>query len=184
MIFKITIVSDEIDDFVRIIEINSDNTFMQLHDAIFQAVGYTPQDITTFYICNDEWEKEQEITLIEMESSSEYDNYTMEETPLDELLQDEKQKMMFTYDMVEERSFFMELTEMIPNKNLQQAICTHQEGMPPAQNIEEETTLPTTPTPKNSQQKKEEEEEEETLYGEEIDDSEALDNLHIEDKNE
>lgn len=181
MIFKITVVSDERDDFVRVIEINSDDTFMQLHDAIFQSVGYTTQDITSFFICNDEWEKEQEITMIEMESSSEYDNYTMEETPLDELLEDEKQKMILTFDMLSDRSFFMELTEMIPSQSHPKALCVHKEGEAPIQYIEE----PPTPTPiKNLQQQTEtdEDDDKENLYGEDIDDTDALENLNIEDK--
>ena len=34
MIFKFTIVSDEVEDFVRVIEIDSEATFLDLHNAI------------------------------------------------------------------------------------------------------------------------------------------------------
>lgn len=133
MVFKFTIVSDEIDDFVRIIEIDSEATFLDLNNAILESVKYDSREMTTFFICSEDWEKEQEITLVEMESSSEYDNLVMEETKLDELLDDEKQKLMFVFDMISERAFFMELTEIITGKYLKNPICTLSDGDAPTQ---------------------------------------------------
>ena len=82
MVFKFTIVSDEIDEFVRVIEIDSEATFLELNNAILESVKYDNREMTTFFTCSDDWEKEQEITLVEMESSSEYDNLVMEETKM------------------------------------------------------------------------------------------------------
>ncbi|PIF01866.1 MAG: hypothetical protein CR965_01215 [Paludibacter sp.] len=135
MVFRFTIISDELDDFVRIIEINSDSTFMELHNAILNSVNYQHGEMTSFFICNDDWEKEEEITMIEMETSSEFDNYVMDKTLLEELLEDEKQKLLFTFDMLEDRSFFIELTEIIPKKNLKKALLKHKAGNPPQQNL-------------------------------------------------
>ncbi len=135
MIFRFTIISDELDDFVRIIEINSDVTFMELHNAILNAVNFQKGEMTSFFICNDEWEKEEEVTMIEMETSSEFDNYVMDKTLLEELLEDEKQKLLFTFDLLDDRSFFIELTQIIPTKNLKTAILKHSEGNPPKQQL-------------------------------------------------
>ncbi len=41
--------------------------------------------MTSFFVCSDSWEKEQEITLFEMDAGSEYDNLVMAETNLNEL---------------------------------------------------------------------------------------------------
>lgn len=133
MIFKFTIISDEIDDFVRIIEIDSESSFLDLHNAILDSVDFERNQMTSFFLCTDDWEKEQEITLVEMESSSEYDNLVMEETVLDELLTDEKQKLLFVFDMISDRAFFIELSEMIPGKDLDEAVCTSSKGNPPTQ---------------------------------------------------
>ncbi len=135
MVFRFTVISDELDDFVRIIEINSDANFMELHNAILNSVNFQHGEMTSFFICNDEWEKKEEVTMIEMETSSEFDNYVMDKTLLEELLEDEKQKLLFTFDMLEDRSFFMELTEIIPKKNLKKALLKHKEGNPPQQNL-------------------------------------------------
>ncbi len=39
----------------------------------------------SFFICDDDWSKNTEITLVEMDTSSEVDNYIMEDTRLEEL---------------------------------------------------------------------------------------------------
>lgn len=64
MIFKFIMVSDEIDEFRREIEIESDSTFLEFHKAILDSVGYTDDQITSFFICDDEWERSQEISLV------------------------------------------------------------------------------------------------------------------------
>jgi hypothetical protein len=89
--------------------------------------------MTTFFMCSDNWEKGQEVTLVEMESSSEYDNLVMENTKLEELLVDENQKLIYVFDMMSDRVFFMELTDIIPRKNLEKPVCISSEGVAPVQ---------------------------------------------------
>ena len=40
MIYRFTIISDEVDDFIREIKIDSEATFFDLHEAILKAAGY------------------------------------------------------------------------------------------------------------------------------------------------
>ena len=70
---------------------------------------------------------------VDMGTSSDEDNYIMEDTRLEELLEDEHQKLLFVFDYMTERAFFMELREIIPGKDLKDALCTKSEGNPPAQ---------------------------------------------------
>lgn len=133
MVYKFTILSDEVDNFVRVITIDSEATFFDLHDAILESVNYEKNQMTTFFMCSDSWEKGQEVTLVEMESSSEYDNLVMEDTKLEELLVDEHQKLLYVFDMMSDRVFFMELTDIIPRKNMEKAVCISSEGDAPTQ---------------------------------------------------
>ena len=133
MVYKFTILSDEVDNFVRVITIDSEATFFDLHDAILESVNYEKNQMTTFFMCSDSWEKGQEVTLVEMESSSEYDNLVMEDTKLEELLVDEHQKLLYVFDMMSDRVFFMELTDIVPRKNLEKAVCVSSEGDAPTQ---------------------------------------------------
>src|ERR1035437_5865653 len=138
MVYKFTMLSDEVDDFVRVINIDSEAKFIDLHNAILDSVNYEKNLMTTFFICSDNWEKGQEVTLVEMESSSEYDNLVMEDTSLEELLVDENQKLLYVFDMMSDRVFFIELTEIIPRKNLDKAVCITSEGKAPVQIMAEE----------------------------------------------
>ncbi|WP_165155150.1 hypothetical protein [Parabacteroides sp. ZJ-118] len=135
MLFRFLILSDEADNFKREIKIDSEATFLDLQNAILDSVGYTKDQMTSFFICDDDWSKKTEITLVEMDTSSEEDSYVMADTQLEELLEDERQKLLFVFDYMTERAFFMELREIVPGKNLDAPICSKSTGTPPAQMI-------------------------------------------------
>ncbi|HLP05614.1 MAG TPA: hypothetical protein VK152_09315 [Paludibacter sp.] len=143
MVYKFTLLSDEVDNFVRVITIDSEAKFIDLHNAILDSVNFEKNQMTTFFICSDNWEKGQEVTLVEMESSSEYDNLVMDETRLEELLSDENQKLLYVFDMMADRVFFIELTEIIPMKDQQKPACILSEGEPPVQIMDEENIIAT-----------------------------------------
>ena len=136
MVFRFTIISDEADDFIREIQIDSEATFFDFHQAILKAAKYTDDQMTSFFICDDDWEKEQEITLEDLGSSSDEVSYLMRETRLSELLEDEKQKMLYVFDPLAERLFFIELSEISYGKNLAEAVCTRKEGIAPKQTVD------------------------------------------------
>ena len=132
MIYRFIIVSDEVDDFRRDILIDSDATFMELHEAILHAVGYTKDQITSFFICDSDWTKQTEITLIDMDSSSDEDSYVMDSTRLSELL-DEGQKLVYVFELLTDRCFYMELREIIPGKHLDKPEVVKSVGRAPQQ---------------------------------------------------
>ena len=131
MVYRFTIISDEVDNFRREIQIDSDATFLDLHNAILKSVNYSNDQMTSFFICDDNWEKETEITLEDMGTSSDMDSWVMEETPLNELLEDEKQHLLYIFDPLADRAFFMELSEIITGKSLSAAECTKSIGDAP-----------------------------------------------------
>ena len=131
MVYRFTIISDEVDTFRREIQIDSDATFLDLHNAILKSANYPNDQMTSFFICDDNWEKETEITLEDMGTSSDMDSWVMEETPLNELLEDEKQHLLYIFDPLADRAFFMELSEIITGKSLSAAECTKSIGDAP-----------------------------------------------------
>jgi hypothetical protein len=146
MIFKFTILSDESDTFLRIVTIDAEATFLDFNNAILKAVNYGKDQITSFFICDDDWEKDQEITLIEMDTSSEFDNLIMEDTKLEDLLTDEKQKLMYVFDMLNDRAFYIELSEIITGKNQPKPECIKSVGKAPVQVLDDFNLLTTTGT--------------------------------------
>lgn len=122
MVYKFRIISDEVDDFLREIKIDSEASFYDLHEAILKSTGYKDDQMTSFFICDDDWEKETEITLEDMGTgSSEEDTYVMKDTRLSELLEDEKQKLLYVFDPLAERVFSLNYL-----KSSQERIWTRQ----------------------------------------------------------
>ena len=136
MIYRFTLISDEVDDFVREIQIDPEATFYDFHEAIVKSVGYTNDQMTSFFICDDDWEKEKEITLEEMDDNPEMDRWVMKDTTISELIEDEKQKLLYVFDYMTERCFFIELSEIITGKEMKGAKCTKKEGDAPKQTID------------------------------------------------
>ena len=130
MIFRFLILSDEVDDFKREIKIDSEATFLDLQNAILESVNYTKDQMTSFFICDEDWSKKTEITLVEMDTASDVDNYVMADTQLDELLEEEHQKLLFVFDYMTDRAFFMELREIIPGEDLDKPVCSKSKGFP------------------------------------------------------
>lgn len=112
MTYRFTFMNDEVDNFKLVFEADADATFLDLHKAILEAVGYPDDQMTSFFTCNHEWEKEQEVTLIEMDNSMEYDNMTMESTLLSDLITEPKQRLIYIFDPMMERYFFGSLTNI------------------------------------------------------------------------
>lgn len=136
MVFRFKLVSDEVSNFSREIEIDSESTFLQLRNAILDSVGYSKDELDSFFLCDDDWQKEEEITLEDMGSASDQDVWLMENTPLNEMIEDDGQKLIFVFDYLTERSFFMEMKEAIPGRNLKEPICTVKQGKAPEQFVD------------------------------------------------
>lgn len=170
MIFKFLILSDEVDNFKREIKIDADATFFDFYQAILDCTGFNDKEMASFFLSDDKWRKKQEITLVEMDTNSDEDAYTMEECVLNDYLEDEKQKLMFVFDYLTERALYIELSEIIPGKNLKSAVCTLSVGEAPAQTMDVEETRTETITLDTG----------ETFYGDENFDLDELDSSGFE----
>ena len=133
MIYKITFSCEEGDPkFRRVFEADSESTFLDLHKAILESVHYSDDQMTSFFMCNDEWEKGQEVTLIPMDSNFEYDNMVMEETRLSDLLTEQGQRLIYVFDPMYERYFFGSLKEIKPG-TMTGVECVESKGKAPKQ---------------------------------------------------
>ena len=133
MVYRFLLLSDEAGNFKREIQINPQATFLDFHNAILEATGFDKDQLYSFFVCGDDWSKQTEITLIEMDTSSEEDSYIMESTCLEDFIMEEHQKLLYVFDPMSERVFFIELMEIITRKKLKEAVCTLTAGNPPQQ---------------------------------------------------
>ena len=144
MIYKFTIISDEVENFMREIQIDSHATFLELHKLILESCGYKDDQLTSFIICENGWEKGQEITLEEMDTSADVDSYIMAKTELSDFLEDEKQHLLYTFDMLAERVFFIELSSIKPG-SMKEGKVTRSQGNPPQQTLDFDELLTRNP---------------------------------------
>lgn len=178
MIFQFLLLSDEVDDFQREIQIASDNSFLELHSAILKATGFGNDEMASFFVCEDDWSKKTEVTLVDMGAPPDADTYLMEDTRLEDLLEDEHQKLLFVFDYLAERALFIELNKIVPNKFIDQPVCTLSTGNPPPQ------TIPVHEVDKYIDQRVDPGLGEVTLYGEDDFNEDELDHLTGFDGNE
>ena len=141
MIFRFIVLSDEVEDFRRDILIDSDASFFDFHNAILDAVAYQKDQMSSFFICDEDWSKETEITLVEMDTSSDEDSYVMDSTRLSDFIEDEKQKLIYVFEYLTERSFFIELREIITGRDQGNSECIKSVGIAPPQTTDFEDVL-------------------------------------------
>lgn len=141
MIYKFLIGSEESSNFKLEIAIDSEDTFVRLRNAILDAAGYDKEQVDSFYICDDEWNKEKEVTYIDMDTDTDEDIWIMEDTRLDELVEDEGQKLKFIFDYMTERYFYMKLKEIVYGKSLRDPLCQRKEGRPPKESVDVEFAI-------------------------------------------
>ena len=136
MNYKICIDSDEVDNFKLEIAIDSDDTFLRLRNTILDSIGYSKDQLDSFFVCDDDWSKGQEITLEEMDTDSDEDMWLMEDAVLSDFIEDEGQKLIYVFDYMTDRCFYMEMKEMQPGKSLFDPLCQRKVGPAPKQFVD------------------------------------------------
>ncbi|MDE6535313.1 MAG: hypothetical protein K2K82_04810 [Muribaculaceae bacterium] len=133
MIFNFRVVSDEVENFRRDIQIDADSTFLDLRNAIYDSVNYDKNQMCSFFICDDNWMKDREITLEDMGLDASEDAYLMDETILSDEIEDEGARLMLTFDYLNDRSFYIEMKKSETGRTLSEPLCTSSMGTAPAQ---------------------------------------------------
>ena len=109
--FRILIDTLEEENAFRDISINSSSNFDELHEAITAAFGFKGDQIASFYLSNEDWDKGQEIGLMDMTGESD-DFVQMTETSIHKKVDKLNQKLLYVYDFLTMWCFFVELVEI------------------------------------------------------------------------
>ena len=60
----------------------------------------------------------------------------MDESVLADFIEDEGQKLLYVFDYITERMFFIEMTELMTGRSLKDPLCTLSLGTPPPETID------------------------------------------------
>jgi hypothetical protein len=142
--YRFRLLSEEQDDFLRDIEIKPGQTFKDFHDIILESVEIEGNELASFFICDPQWNKEREITLIDMGlkvPDTDFDDderkpvkvpipvMIMEDVKIREVIEDPHQRILFEYNFLNPRTFFIELLKIVdadPKKVY--PVCVKKEG--------------------------------------------------------
>lgn len=134
MILLFRIISDEDHEFCRDLVIDGSDTFLDFHHILQENLGYDPTYIASFFITNEDWEKQQEITLIDMIQEPGVEMLTMGDVTLGQYFFEISQRMIYVFDFFSERAFFMELIESSDETSPRRTpFIAHSMGDPPRQ---------------------------------------------------
>ncbi len=143
--YRFRLLCDEQDDFLRDIEIKPGQTFKDFHDIVLNSLELEGNELASFFICDPLWNKQKEITLIDMGVKSPDSDFNddderkpvtvaipvmiMEDVKLREVIDDPHQRILFEYNFLSPRVFFIELIKIVdgdPKKHY--PVCVKKEG--------------------------------------------------------
>ncbi len=132
MILNLRFLSGEKDDFILDMQIDSHASFEQLHKAIQQQLDYDASQMASFFVTDHEWNKETEITLVDMAIDANTPTITMEHAIIEDYMQDAHQRFLYVYDFFSERCLFVEIMNMTDG-TLAEPLCVQCNGEIPTQ---------------------------------------------------
>jgi hypothetical protein len=150
--YKFKVTFDDVEDFERGIEILASDNFETFHQILYESIGLAGNELASFSICDAKWNKIQEITLIDMQDDSETEapdygdeeefstssnlpKFIMKDAVLKDFITDPHQHIMYEYDFINPKVFYIELLKTLPAKeNALYPRCTLSESVLPKPN--------------------------------------------------
>ncbi|MBP3497987.1 MAG: hypothetical protein J6K33_09165 [Alistipes sp.] len=120
MILRLRMLSDENDNFVRDFEVSHEMNLLELHNFIIASIGYD-DCMASFYSADDQWQPLQEFSLMDLgEEQFEGAPMAMEKVTLAELVVSECNRLIYQFDMIADRAFYLEVVSATqPNPELE-----------------------------------------------------------------
>jgi hypothetical protein len=110
--FRVILDNNTEDDVLRDIEIREGDTMEDLHNVITQSFGFDGMEMASFYICDEQWNQGEEITMMDI---SEAGNVVkmMGTTILKDVVHEASTRLIYVYDFMNIWTFYVELGEIV-----------------------------------------------------------------------
>lgn len=133
-IYRLIVLNEENDEFIREIEIKEDQNFEDLHNFLKKLVNLEGNELSSFFLCDENWEKQEEIVLIDMNSGDKkkaiMPTHLMKNSIIKDFIKEENQRLIYEYDYLNLNTFFIEcslvLDEFDPKKKYPR--CKYSKG--------------------------------------------------------
>jgi hypothetical protein len=139
MLFKLRVRSDLVENFLIHIDADAENTFYQLHVVIQVECKNDPSQPASFFLADEEWDKGQEIKLFNanLNHHSSSTDLLMKNTKLGEIIKNVEDKLVYVFDIYDQKSFYIELNEIQMKKAMSAPVITLSKGIFPIQTADE-----------------------------------------------
>ena len=112
MVYRFRVILDTEEDVFRDIEIQEDATLDQFHDVINQSFGFDGVEMASFYISDETWNQEEEISQFDMSEGTDTVR-VMNETSIHDVVGEASPKLIYVYDFLNMWTFLIELAEIV-----------------------------------------------------------------------
>jgi hypothetical protein len=109
-IYRFRVLIDHESEAFRDIEIGSEQTFLDLHNAIKDAFAFIGQEMASFYVSDEAWDKGPEIPLADLGFAEEGDvPALMDQVYISDHIRSTAQRFIYAYDFLHMWMFMVEL---------------------------------------------------------------------------
>lgn len=109
LIYRFRVLIDDASEAFRDIEIGSGQSFLEFHQAIKEAFGFTTDEMACFYVSDAEWSKGIEVPLADMGFAEEgHVPLLMHEVEVGDHIRDADQRFVYAYDFLHLWMFLVE----------------------------------------------------------------------------
>ncbi len=110
--FRVLLDSEKNEEIFRDILIRDTDNFESFYAAIKQSFGFSGQEMASFYVSNDTWDKGHEISLVDLSYGDESVDAlpsVMNQAKIKDFLEEPDQKFILVYDFMKMWIFLIEL---------------------------------------------------------------------------
>lgn len=143
-VYRFRLLYEAQEEFLRDFDILSSQTFLDFHNTIKEAVELPGNELASFFVCDRNWRKKKEITLINMQNGEPVEEddddrrgpkrermqiSEMDKVRIKDIIDDPHQRLLYEYDFLNPTTFYIELTRILEaGIKDQYPLCVKSEG--------------------------------------------------------
>ena len=147
--YKFKVFYDEVEDFVRDVDVLANSNFEDFHLFLYQCLGLQGNEFAAFSICDQKWNKQKEITIMDTSEDEdvetpEYEDedsfstktrlpkFVMKDAILKDFITDPHQHILYEYYFIDPKTFYIEFQKAAQTEKPDEfPRCTFQKGTLP-----------------------------------------------------
>lgn len=142
--YRFRLLAEDQDDFLRDIDVLAGQTFEDFHKALVSMFDLKNDELASFYICDHKWRRLKELTLIDMQQDSDFEDedddekkekknklpvFVMNQSKVKDVIDDPHQRMIYEYDFLNPVVFYIELIKILAADKAQSyPVCVRSNG--------------------------------------------------------